>query len=150
MTRTDSAAPLGAGLNARLSLMMFLQYAIWGAWLPFLWSFLSDHRGMDGGQIGYMFAAGAVGAIFGPFIAGQIADRYFSTERFLGVSHILGGVLNDVEPSRGGQEYRGGGYYQYYRGTRSSHAATTGHGSHNTAVMIGEVLLALRLPRRLP
>ena len=80
-------------LGARLSVMMFLQYAIWGAWLPFLWSFLADHRGMDGGQIGNMFAVGAIGAIIGPFVAGQIADRTFSTERFLGISHVLGAIL---------------------------------------------------------
>ena len=73
--------------------MMFLQYAIWGAWLPFLWSFLQTHRGFDGGQIGDMFAAGAVGAIIGPFIAGQIADRYFATEKFLALSHFLGAIL---------------------------------------------------------
>lgn len=93
MASTDSAPPLRAGLNARLSLMMFLQYAIWGAWLPFLWSFLSEIRKMSGDQIGYMFAAGAVGAIVGPFIAGQVADRHFATEKFLGVSHLLGAVL---------------------------------------------------------
>jgi nucleoside transporter len=87
------APPLDGGLRTKLSLMMFLQYAIWGAWLPFLWSFLSEHRGMDGDQIGYMFAAGAVGAIFGPFVAGQIADRHFATEKFLGISHLIGAVL---------------------------------------------------------
>lgn len=87
------APPLSASLNARLSGMMFLQYAIWGAWLPFLWSFLQEHRGMNGDQIGNMFAAGAVGAILGPFFAGQIADRYFSTEKFLGISHLLGAAL---------------------------------------------------------
>lgn len=80
-------------LKTRLSVMMFLQYAIWGAWLPFLWSFLSDHRGMDGDQIGYMFAAGAVGAIVGPFLAGQMADRWFATEKMLGVSHLIGAAL---------------------------------------------------------
>jgi nucleoside transporter len=88
-----SAPPLDDGLRARLSLMMFLQYAIWGAWLPFLWSFLSEHRGMSGDQIGSMFAAGAVGAILGPFVAGQIADRHFATEKFLGISHLIGAVL---------------------------------------------------------
>lgn len=93
MSDTTQAPPMGAGLNARLSIMMFLQYGIWGAWLPFLWSFLAGHRGMDGDDIGSMFAAGAVGAIAGPFIAGQIADRYFSTERFLGLSHLVGAVL---------------------------------------------------------
>ena len=31
-------------VKTRLSIMMFLQYAIWGAWLPLLWTFLSEHR----------------------------------------------------------------------------------------------------------
>jgi nucleoside transporter len=73
--------------------MMFLQYAIWGAWLPFLWSFLSNVREMNGDQIGYMFAAGAVGAIVGPFLAGQIADRWVATEKMLAVSHLVGAAL---------------------------------------------------------
>ena len=72
---------------------MFLQYAIWGAWLPLLWTFLSGHRGFTPAEIGNMFAIGAVGAIVAPFIAGQIADRWFNTEKFLGISHILGGIL---------------------------------------------------------
>lgn len=93
MNDVREARPLQSGLRSKLSLMMFLQYAIWGAWLPFLWSFLDEHRGMDGDQIGYMFAAGAVGAILGPFIAGQIADRYFSTEKFLALSHLVGAAL---------------------------------------------------------
>ncbi len=88
-----NAPRLSAGLNARLSMMMLLQYAIWGAWLPLLWPFLHGHRGFEPGQIGDMFAVGAVGALVAPFIAGQIADRYFSTEKYLGLSHILGGVL---------------------------------------------------------
>ena len=88
-----SAGSADRGLMTKLSIMMFFQYAIWGAWLPFLWSFLSEHRGMDGDQIGYMFAAGAVGAIIGPFIAGQIADRYFATEKFLAISHLIGAAL---------------------------------------------------------
>jgi MFS family permease len=82
-----------AAMNRRLSAMMFLQYAIWGAWLPFLYSFLSAHRHMSGPEIGNMFAAGAVGAIFGPFIAGQLADRFFSTEKMLAFSHAIGAML---------------------------------------------------------
>ncbi len=91
--RASTAQPLPPSLNFKLSTMMFLQYAIWGAWLPFLWAFLAGHRGMDGAAIGNMFAAGAVGAIFGPFFAGQLADRYFSTEKLLGISHLLGAAL---------------------------------------------------------
>jgi nucleoside transporter len=93
MHTDHAAAPLDPELRIKLSVMMFLQYAIWGAWLPFLWSFLSEYRGMNGEQVGYMFAAGAVGAILGPFIAGQVADRYFSTEKFLAASHLIGAVL---------------------------------------------------------
>lgn len=80
-------------VRTRLSVMMFLQYAIWGAWLPLLWPFLNGHRGFNPGQIGDMFAVGAVGALVAPFVAGQIADRLFATEKFLGISHILGGIV---------------------------------------------------------
>ncbi len=80
-------------LRSRLSFMMFLQYAIWGAWLPLLWPFLSNHREFTNEQIGHIFMVGAVGALVAPWVAGQIADRYFSTEKFLAVSHLLGGVL---------------------------------------------------------
>ncbi|MFT5734871.1 MAG: nucleoside transporter [Planctomycetota bacterium] len=91
---TDSTAPpLPTGLNARLSFMMFLQYAIWGAWLPILYPFLTGHRGFSLEQCGMILSGGAVGAIIGPFLAGQIADRYFSTEKFLGLSHLIGAAL---------------------------------------------------------
>ena len=79
--------------NTRLSIMMFLQYAIWGAWLPLFWPFLSNHRGLADGQIGTLFSIGAVGALLAPFIAGQIADRWFNTEKFLAISHVIGAAL---------------------------------------------------------
>jgi MFS family permease len=89
----ESSPRLSAGLHARLSVMMFLQYAIWGAWLPLLWPFLTGARGFDAQQVGNIFAVGAVGAIVAPFIAGQIADRYVPTQVFLGVSHLMGAAL---------------------------------------------------------
>jgi len=73
--------------------MMFLQYGIWGAWLPILLPFLAGYRHFEGFEIGTMFMVGAVGALVAPFVAGQIADRYFNTEKFLGISHLLGAVL---------------------------------------------------------
>jgi len=91
-------------LKTRLSVMMFLQYGIWGAWLPILYPFLLNHRKFELEQVGMILAAGAVGAIVGPFIAGQIADRYFSTEKFLAISHLLGAglvwLLADVDDYR--------------------------------------------------
>jgi nucleoside transporter len=80
-------------LLPRLSVMMFLQFAIWGAWLPLLWNYLSGHLGFEGARIGEIFMVGGIGAILGPFIAGQLADRYFNTEKLLGICHILGGIL---------------------------------------------------------
>jgi nucleoside transporter len=80
-------------MKLRLSVMMFLQYAIWGAWLPILLPYLQGHLHFSGGQISWIFAAGAAGAIVGPFVAGQFADRFFATEKFLGVSHLIGAVL---------------------------------------------------------
>ena len=90
---TNETRPLAAGLNVRLSVMMFLQYAIWGAWLPFLYDYLVTTLEFSDGQIGNVFAAGAVGAIIGPAIAGPIADRFINTERLLAFSHLAGAGL---------------------------------------------------------
>lgn len=73
--------------------MMLLQYAIWGAWLPILYPFLLGHRQFSLNEVGAILAGGAAGAIVGPFIAGQLADRYFATQWFLGVSHLIGAAL---------------------------------------------------------
>jgi len=83
----------------RLSLMMFLQYAVWGAWLPLAARYLSASTaegglGFSGGEIGMILGlAGSIGAIAAPFIAGQIADRYFSTERCLACLLVAGGII---------------------------------------------------------
>ena len=72
---------------------MFFQYAIWGAWLPILYPFLLGHRHFTLEQCGWVLAAGAGGAVIGPFVAGQVADRMFATEKFLGLSHLIGAGL---------------------------------------------------------
>ncbi len=85
--------------RAPLAAMMFLQYAVWGIWLPVLGQYLqaspgAGGLGFTGGQVGMILGlAGSVGAVSAPFIAGQLADRYFNTERFLGVLLIVGGVI---------------------------------------------------------
>jgi nucleoside transporter len=81
------------GVRSRLSGMMFLQYAIWGAWLPILWPYLAGVRGFKADEIGAMFMVGAVGALLAPFVAGQVADRFFSTQKFVGLLHLLGALL---------------------------------------------------------
>ena len=80
-------------VRTRLSVMMFLQYAIWGAWLPILYPFLLNHRGFSLDETGFCLMAGAVGALFGPFLAGQLADRSIATEKLLAASHAVGAIL---------------------------------------------------------
>ena len=81
------------GIKFKLSIMMFLQYGIWGAWLPLFFAYLTGHLGLPAAKAGLLFSIGAIGALLAPFIAGQIADRWFNTEKFLAISHILGAIL---------------------------------------------------------
>lgn len=87
--------------RVRLSAMMFLQYAVWGVWLPVLGRYLqaptdSGGLGFDGYQVGLILGlAGSVGAVTSPFI-GQVADRMFSAERCLAVLLFLGGIVKFV------------------------------------------------------
>lgn len=80
-------------LNARLSLMMFLQFFIWGGWFVTLGTFLANNLGASGGQIGMAFSTQSWGAILAPFVIGLIADRYFNAERLLAILHLVGAVL---------------------------------------------------------
>ena len=81
------------GVKIRLGLMMFLQYAIWGAWAPVLSEYLENSLNFSGTQIGAIYALLPLATIISPFIAGQIADRYFASEKFIAFLQISGGAL---------------------------------------------------------
>jgi nucleoside transporter len=76
----------------QLSLMMFLEFFIWGTWFVTMNSYLSS-IGASPSQIGLAYGTQALGAIIAPFIIGLIADRFFSAQRILGVLHLAGAVL---------------------------------------------------------
>ena len=79
-------------IRNQLSIMMFLEYVIWGAWLPLLTLYLTTFLKFDGVQVAWIQNTFAIGSLFGMFIGGQLADRYFAQEKFLAFSHLIGGV----------------------------------------------------------
>jgi len=80
-------------LYLSLSVMMFLEFAIWGAWAPVLASHLVGPLKMTGKQTGWIYATLWLGCIVSPFIGGQIADRWVATQWFLATVHLAGGVV---------------------------------------------------------
>jgi nucleoside transporter len=72
--------------------MMFLEYVIWGSWLPLLALYLTRSLHLSGTEIGWIFATQAIASVTALFVSGQIADRYMPTDRFLALSHLVGGM----------------------------------------------------------
>ena len=83
---------MNATNRAKLSVMFFLEYVIWGAWLPLLGLYMGDYLHFDGIQKAWVFNAFAIASLTGMFFGGQLADRYFSQEKYLSFSHLLGGI----------------------------------------------------------
>jgi len=77
----------------RLSVMMFLNYVIWGSWYVTLGAYLTINLKFTGTQAGAVFGTTAVACIISPFFVGLIADRFFASERVLAALHLLGAVL---------------------------------------------------------
>ena len=79
--------------RVQLSLMMFLEFFIWGGWFVTLGTFLGNNLKASGGQTASVFSTQSWGAIIAPFIIGLIADRFINAEKILGVLHLLGALL---------------------------------------------------------
>jgi nucleoside transporter len=81
------------GVRFRLGFMMFLQYAIWGAWSPVLSDYLINKLGFSGTQVGIIYSLLPLATIVTPFIGGQIADRYFPSQKVIAFLQLIGGGL---------------------------------------------------------
>jgi len=81
------------GLKYRLTIMNFLQYAIWGAWLISLGAYLGGSLKFEGFQIGSFFATMGIASLFMPGLVGIIADRWIPAQKLLGICHFLAALF---------------------------------------------------------
>ncbi len=73
--------------------MMFLEYAVWGAWGVSIGGYMYNTLHYDGAQVGWMFSTTALAAMISPLFIGYVADRFFSTEKMLFGLHLIGTLL---------------------------------------------------------
>ena len=78
-------------VRLQLSVMMFIQFFIWGSWYVTGPNYLGT-IGFTAADFGTMYAVGPIAGMIAPFFVGMVADRFFPAQRVLGVMHIFGGV----------------------------------------------------------
>jgi nucleoside transporter len=87
-----AVAPHYKALRTSLSVMMFLQFFIWGAWFELNFGYLPNGLGFEPWQQALILGAFNVGSVVALFVGTQFVDRYYSAERYLAFSHLVGGL----------------------------------------------------------
>ncbi len=83
-------------VRTQLSIMMFLQFFIWGAWYVTVGNFMTAHGMFE--QVSWAYTVGPIAAIISPVFLGMIADRFFATERVLAAMHFIGALAMFAVP----------------------------------------------------
>ena len=83
-------------IRIRLSIMMFLQFFVFGTTIPIMSLYLRDSLNFTGAQTGIVLAMSAVAAFVSPLVGAFIADRVITAESLLAASHFTGAVLMAV------------------------------------------------------
>ena len=81
------------GIKFRITVMNFLQFFIWGAWLITIGGYWFQNRQWSGTEFGIIFSTMGIASLFMPAIAGIIADRWINAEKLLGIFHIMGAIV---------------------------------------------------------
>ncbi|NBX11033.1 MAG: MFS transporter [Chitinophagaceae bacterium] len=79
--------------RARLTILSFMEFFIWGSWLITIGAYWFQNRQWSGAEFGAIFSTMGLSAIFMPAITGVIADRFINAERLLGICHLLGAAV---------------------------------------------------------
>ncbi|MFT4093587.1 MAG: nucleoside permease [Niabella sp.] len=80
-------------IKFRLTILSFLQFFIWGAWLITIGAYWFQTKKWSGAEFGAIFSTMGISALFMPTLTGILADRMINAEKLLGVCHILGGAM---------------------------------------------------------
>ena len=91
MASAELETPQEKALRRKLSLMMFLQIFIWGAWFELGFAYIPTLK-FASWQNDLIFGAFNIGALVALLFSTQFADRKFAAEKFLGISHVIGGA----------------------------------------------------------
>ena len=92
-TSDQPRGTINAATRLKLSVMMFLEFFVWGAWFVTMGTFLDADLSASGTQISLAYLTQSLGAIAAPFIIGLIADQFFSAQKVLGILHLAGAAL---------------------------------------------------------
>jgi len=80
-------------IKFRLTLMSFMQFFVWGAWLITIGTYCFNAKGWTGAQFGAIFSTLALASLFMPALTGIIADKWLNAEKLYGILHILYGLI---------------------------------------------------------